>query len=591
MIPTAELRLPGVYFLPPAPRPAPGLPPLDVAAFVGFAERGPLHTPVGLEDADAYRDVFGGDVALARSAGDVPVLANLPAAVRSFFASGGRRCYVVRVAADTARRGRLLLPGMVAVGTSTPRRVAVDAAWEGRWADRLSLATRADVTALPPEAFSVAAGDTLLWRTALVPVRSDFGTAPQAVEVGDVLRLTFEQGEWLFPVARVVSVAVESSSPPNSPAAAAPRPLALVAARSWRLTRVDPASPPLRVADLVRVGEASEPLGITAYLYRRGAELALDLGPLAVGPDRPRAVAPGDVLALDLPDGSRHLFPVQRVTAEAVTGSPPLRVAIAFADAMLAVAPAPLPVASPPTLTAVERLRFDLLVWEGIARHPALLSLAFNRGHGRFWGDTAFLESSPRYRRPTGRGEDDLVARAVAIYRRLRSGRRLDADPLPAPARRPPHEDGPDGGLGLAGLAARLAPIEAEPSDATYLPLGMAGVFDEAARTGPIDPGADGLESFDAALFVDPALIPDPAIQPRSGDALLAEAFHRHYVENRRLRALHSLLPVGEVALLAVPDATHGAWSRAIGPAPVGAHGRCGTSRAARARPLGVRGL
>ena len=54
MTATTALRLPGVYFLPPPPRPSLGLPPLDVAAFVGFAERGPLHTPVALDSFALY---------------------------------------------------------------------------------------------------------------------------------------------------------------------------------------------------------------------------------------------------------------------------------------------------------------------------------------------------------------------------------------------------------------------------------------------------------------------------------------------------------------------------------------------------------
>ncbi|MCB0238244.1 MAG: hypothetical protein KDH08_06280, partial [Anaerolineae bacterium] len=59
-------RLPGVYFLSPTQPATLALPRLDVAAFVGFAQRGPLHTPVAVEDVDTYRAVFGGDVLLAR---------------------------------------------------------------------------------------------------------------------------------------------------------------------------------------------------------------------------------------------------------------------------------------------------------------------------------------------------------------------------------------------------------------------------------------------------------------------------------------------------------------------------------------------
>ena len=57
---------------------------MDVAGFVGFAERGPLDTPTALEDLSQYRAVFGGDVP--------PELGVRP---RSFRGSG-RRTRVIR---------------------------------------------------------------------------------------------------------------------------------------------------------------------------------------------------------------------------------------------------------------------------------------------------------------------------------------------------------------------------------------------------------------------------------------------------------------------------------------------------------------
>src|SRR5712692_8315993 len=94
-------RLPGVVCeaaLPPSPEDPLRI---DVAAFVGFAERGPLDLPVALEDISQYREVFGGDLPLARTrVGGQLVYAALPEAVRAFFDNGGRRCYVVRVAGE-----------------------------------------------------------------------------------------------------------------------------------------------------------------------------------------------------------------------------------------------------------------------------------------------------------------------------------------------------------------------------------------------------------------------------------------------------------------------------------------------------------
>ena len=59
---------------------------MDVAAFVGLTERGPVATPVVVESWEAFRYHFG------RAGGG----RLLPDSVRLFFANGGRRCVVVR---------------------------------------------------------------------------------------------------------------------------------------------------------------------------------------------------------------------------------------------------------------------------------------------------------------------------------------------------------------------------------------------------------------------------------------------------------------------------------------------------------------
>src|SRR6185503_17903250 len=104
-------RLPGVVCdpaLPPTPSPLR----LDVAGFVGLAERGPLDRPVALEDAIQFAAVFGGDLAVARRGG-VPTYAHLGSAVRAFFDNGGRRCQVVRVAGPAAETNCFRLTGLV----------------------------------------------------------------------------------------------------------------------------------------------------------------------------------------------------------------------------------------------------------------------------------------------------------------------------------------------------------------------------------------------------------------------------------------------------------------------------------------------
>jgi hypothetical protein len=103
---------------------------LDVPAFVGFAQRGPVNSPTPVEDFNQYQALFGGDLVLAQDSG-IPVYARLPPTVKSFFDNGGARCYVVRVAGRNAVAARWRVPGLrqwqpdgtvseVYVGASSP---------------------------------------------------------------------------------------------------------------------------------------------------------------------------------------------------------------------------------------------------------------------------------------------------------------------------------------------------------------------------------------------------------------------------------------------------------------------------------------
>ena len=49
----------GIRFEVAAPPMPEAMPRMDVAAFIGFAERGPLHCPVAIEDMSQFVKVFG----------------------------------------------------------------------------------------------------------------------------------------------------------------------------------------------------------------------------------------------------------------------------------------------------------------------------------------------------------------------------------------------------------------------------------------------------------------------------------------------------------------------------------------------------
>lgn len=156
-------RLPGVEFetvLPPAPE---ALPRMDVALFVGFAEMGPVHRAVEINDVAGYRRTFGGDLPLARDpeSGEI-LMAALPPTVRAFFSNGGLRCWVIRVArtealetrwrggpdpaaAGIASAGRFVLPGLLALAADGTLSLArAQARSLGSWSDRLAVEARAE---------------------------------------------------------------------------------------------------------------------------------------------------------------------------------------------------------------------------------------------------------------------------------------------------------------------------------------------------------------------------------------------------------------------------------------------------------------
>ena len=98
-----------------------------------------------------------------------------------------------------------------------------------------------------------------------------------------------------------------------------------------------------------------------------------------------------------------------------------------------------------------------------------------------------------------------------------------------------------------------------------YLPIGMSSLSAPPQAQQPVVPADehadhDGLERFHAGLFFDSRLA-------RLGTRdLLAEAEHKYYLQQESLQGFHSLLPVEEITLIAIPDAVHPAWNKNLPP-------------------------
>ncbi len=509
---TFKGRLPGVVVetaLPPRAE-APLL--LDVAAFVGFAERGPLHTPVQLEDVAQYQAVFGGDLPVAREAGR-PVFAHLPRAVRAFFDNGGRRCYVVRVAGASACANRFRVPGLVRWTASEGwQPVVVEAAWKGGWSDAVSVGTQ-----LRMQPVRIVPGPTSFRAAGSVEIDLQAPTRT-TVQPGDVLRVSFEDAPrslLLMPVAAVEETGVVPGAARLAAiTASAPSEQSQVFARS----RPIPVAPPLTAQRLDETGWTLLPTP-TAPLVAAPPEQGGGYR-IVLRADLP--LRGGDLLRLRYAEGALWL-PV--IWAAQLPDDPPgsPRYEVRAAETLWES-----------TLSAVggaaaqaEVLTFDLHIREG-GGTPEVWS------HLRFGGDSA-----------------EFWPNCLATLR--------DESPPTTPDV-------------LAGRSQRLsAPLP--DGDVLYLPLGM-GEFPVFAGPLPLAApgGKDGLSVFDpSALFLDERLA-SVGWRNLMNEAEYLLYLNSDLVSasgDRRvgtLRGIHGLLPVEEIGLIAVPDLAHRPWAMPVAP-------------------------
>lgn len=492
MVGVLSTRLPGVRVTA-APAQAPeALPRMDIAVFVGLASRGPLHTPVAVEDQREFEAVFGADAPLAWAAqAGAPARALLGPAVRAFFANGGRRAWIVRVADASAASDLFDLPGIVAVdatGAAVQARLRARAA--GSWADGLTLAAAARAVAQP------------LLSAALFPSRPYVEATPAAAPApGDLLAFTWTGADGRE-TARLHAVAAEDPAPAVSGGVRrALRPV------MWS----EPAAAEGAASvEVTSVEVTSDDLSPCAAILEVAEEARLILPAAA---SAPRLGETLDILHLD---GRRGWLLARAVVAEAgqtaVMG--PLRWARTTST-------------PPPGVMRCDRIALDLVgQGQGLkAREP---DLAASPLAARYLGALPDDQARYGYRPPSAGGT---------------SAPGLVESPFSASA------------LPFAGL---------EGEARVFVPLFDAEDLAAGARhDGRPALARDGLEQFDAGLFLDPDLA-DVAL-----DQLIAEAdFIRYRAPAvRRLRGAHVALGVDETAaleeatLIAVPDAVLPGWS------------------------------
>ncbi len=197
----ASAQVPGVYFSAVIPRPADDLPRMDVAAFVGFAESGPLNLPVSVGSVAEFRNVFGNDIDLAwDNEYNRFQQSLLGATVEAFFSNGGERCVVVRVAGRDSQSPFVLtsrdfpLDSLYQVDSGVVQACQLPARSPGSWSDDLRVGTQLNTRVLPLDRSGIASsGLRYLFEKKDNSYRVRVLALPASIRRHDLVRLHFDE--------------------------------------------------------------------------------------------------------------------------------------------------------------------------------------------------------------------------------------------------------------------------------------------------------------------------------------------------------------------------------------------------------------
>ena len=534
MIVLASPRLPGIRIDIAPPPPAEVLPRMDIAVFVGFAATGPMHRPVAVESVAQFVAVFGPDAPLAWDAAKGERLyANLGPAVRGFFANGGRRCWVIRVARTAALeavlqdgepgRGiaianRFALPGILSLahdGTGLAPAIA-QARSLGSWSDSLrvqaalaeasfELSNWALLSAQPPRfAFAtrlgLQAGDLIVFGRRPEDALADAPVYARLDSVSPLADRTSGARRAEATICACFEAFGPTSSPPGPTLGEAE--VSGVLARPFA-ARLDRSPDPAQANKARLTFEEPVPPGLVEGYWARWS-------------------AKGETVWLRIDD-------VETAPARSQPGMVNAMVAgAAWREAIVSLPPAA------PARASV--LTLDLRVVALAERAFRASGLGLTPAHGNSWWRKA--------------GDDVFYA---AQYGQPRAGAE------------------PDVRFPLAALNSEVLLSSEERPDrpAAWIPLGVTPLY--GAFLGPLPQTAsalerDGLSHFGADLFLDPELAGLRA-NDVSGQA---DVIRYLSPSPRNLFGAHAALEIGtdglfnEASLICLPDAAHVGWSRRI---------------------------
>ncbi|HKG47272.1 MAG TPA: hypothetical protein VKB02_11130 [Pyrinomonadaceae bacterium] len=533
----APRRLPGFRFETQAPPLPEVLPRMDIAVFVGFAASGPLQTPVAVESEPQFVAIFGEDAPLAWDlVRGEEIHAHLGPAVRAFFRNGGQRCWIIRVARQSASEAQPLnrarynyfpIPYLARAEFNPNGQLSsVTPAFargrsEGSWSDALRVSSA--LLSRPIQVNGALQRDGVNYALQIARDPSN------PLAAGDMLRLVYESTGLTALLALQTIETVEPSPlvTPFSPFvnATASRAVWLLSLSNDSLAPAP--NTPVTAAVFTREQISSPPNAednIAAFEITYSAVLSPDQPTLLIDDkitlkllDCPLADAPqpGAIVRIDQ-GGNRWWMTVDSLGFTSGDDGVPLLSGSAF---RVVNPPDPLPVETP----AGERLSFEIWLRQAEEYSISLGDLGFAPDHERFW---AKLPTDEEVYRPS----ESITSENPATLLWKQVG---DLFRFP-----------------LAGPGA---------ADEIYFPLFMPGLPEN--YLGPVSlPGGarerDGLAEFDAALFLDRDLVDIGA----ANLATTADFLQYLSPRPRRLTGMHAAFPLEEVTIIAVPDAVHSGW-------------------------------
>ncbi len=541
-LPGGVSRLPGIRFeTVPARQPA-VLPRMDIPVFVGFAGRGPLHIPVPLKDSAEFSEIFGPDQPLAwDTQRGRQEYAYLGPSVRSFFQNGGVRCWVVRVADEyKAHTAFYPLPGLAVFDGAALSPAFAPARSPGSWGEALQVST-----ALASQSLSLT---TFNHNQAKIDLTLP---SPGFVIVGDLLRLNYDQDGWfaLFPVNSIERQAIE-----KAPSLDQARAVTLTANQVFWFRPAE-ARKPASLKATMKVYTQNAPIAALQVTIPQGfwptdpsSAAAFDYAGV-LDPAVLAASDQGSLLQFSFAD---HSIFWMLVSSQAANDTQPSLPGVGEFERFSGYGVWQMP--SPPDLAAfknqfprLEKLTFDLAVRSANFAPQRLKDLAFGSEHPQYWAalpNDQDLFTTHAHLTTSDASYPDLLTNPAF----LTSAATTAIDPHAA--------------LWQSAASPRF-PLAGSRAGLLFLPLLIPAFPTFFAN--PSEPAGDaltrdGLDSFDASLFLDSAL----AGQTNAALLDIADSLRYLQANPRPLRGIFAALSVSEATVVCVPDAVHNRWEKGL---------------------------